>query len=658
MASKDNARCGMGRATTGQIVRSIVCGVCFLYGHRAVTAQVAPPPPPVPSSATAPAPAPASTTNPGTYQLKVNVTRVILDVVVTDAKGRPVDGLKQDDFTVFEDGVAQPVRAFDAHTPAPTSAGTQPALHLPPNTFSSLAVVPSDKPITILLYDMLNTPQSALPYAHAELVKFIKDRKISTSIAIFALTDRLHMLQGFTDDETRLMAAVDSKTLRSHTSQLLTADTAADQTALLAPDPAADTSATQPVVQVTTADSVLALLSDAVKGEQEFQDANRIETTVDAFANIARFVAALPGRKNLIWMSGSFPVELWPGRKPTSAGSGDYNIASRFDSEIKEAQQVLKDGRVAIYPVDVRGLKADPQFGLATSAPRLPARVPIGGGGPPPPPSFGIQTGAEHATMDAIAESSGGRAFYDTNGLQEAMESAVRQGTSYYTLTYAPTNGKEDGGERKVKVVLKEPRYQLSYRERYLALDAAHPTPLRSLAQDMNMQHGAPGSSELFFEAGVVPVGTAMAASPAEMEGLKMFLQNNARGKRSKLVGDQEKVQHYDINLAIIGRQLEMPLIGEGKYATSMRFGLAAYTEDSELLNGTEISVKNALPTAQYQKIVSEGYHASMVFAVPLQAVSLRIAVRDEIGNRIGTIEVPLPLTAPKSVSPAEAKSK
>jgi hypothetical protein len=77
-----------------------------------------------------------------------------------------------------------------------------------------------------------------------------------------------------------------------------------------------------------------------------------------------------------------------------------------------------------------------------------------------------------------------------------------------------------------------------------------------------------------------------------------------------------------------------------------MRFGLAAYTQDSELLNGTEISVRNALPAAQYQKIVSEGYHASMVFAVPEEAVSLRIAVRDEIGNRIGTMEVPLPIAA------------
>jgi hypothetical protein len=80
-----------------------------------------------------------------------------------------------------------------------------------------------------------------------------------------------------------------------------------------------------------------------------------------------------------------------------------------------------------------------------------------------------------------------------------------------------------------------------------------------------------------------------------------------------------------------------------------MRFGLAAYTPESELLNGTEVRIKNVIPAAQYQKIESEGYHASMVFAVPDGAVSLRMAVRDEIGKRIGTLEIPLPVPVPET---------
>jgi VWFA-related protein len=612
---------------------------------------------PPPSEVSAPSVVPGE--QPPPYQLTVKVQRVILDVVVTDPRGNPVEGLKQDDFKVLEDGVPQPIRSFDVHSPAVAGASHPPLdLHLPPNVFTNITLAPADKPVTILLYDMLNTPQSALPYAHEELVKFIKSQKSSTKIAIFVLSDRLHMVQGFTDNETLLMAALDSKNARARISQLRLADTAADESSLLASDPASAPTPANPNVPPSTTDTVLSQLNDALTSEQEFMDTQRIQVTVDAFSQIARFVASLPGRKNLIWMSGAFPVELWPGRKPPSAAVGAFNIASRFDDEIRTAQGLLKDSRLAIYPVDVRGLRTDPQFALTATAPRLPTRVPIGGGGPPPPRTFGVQNAAEHATMNAIAESSGGRAFYDTNGLKDAMDTALLQGSEYYSITYAPTNAKDDGGERKVKVVMNNPRYQLSYRESYLTPDDAHPTPMRTLALDMNMQHGAPNSSELFFEAKVVPVGSVMTASPAEMDGLKSFLQIIGKAKRTKFVDDLEKVQHYDINLVMVGRQLEMPKTSNGKYATAMRLGLAAYTENSELLNGTEVSIKNSIPATQYQKIQSDGYHASMVFAVPEEAVSLRIAVRDEIGNRLGTIEVPLPIPPPKNTTAATATTK
>jgi hypothetical protein len=169
----------------------------------------------------------------------------------------------------------------------------------------------------------------------------------------------------------------------------------------------------------------------------------------------------------------------------------------------------------------------------------------------------------------------------------------------------------------------------------------------------MNMQHGAPNSSELFFEAKVNPVGGAMAASTDEIETLNTFLQTKAKGLRTKVANGPEKVQHYDINFAIIGRLLSMPPTQNGEYATNMRFGLAAYTQDGELLNGTEVSIKNAIPQAQHQKIESEGYHASMIFVVPEEAVSLRLAVSDEIGKRIGTMEIPLPIPVPKNTTTA-----
>jgi VWFA-related protein len=534
--------------------------------------------------------------------LRTDVRRVAVDVVVTDAKGNPVEGLKQGDFKVMEDGVIQPLHFFDVHTGTAAGVSQQALdLHLPPDTFSNLALAPADKPVTVLLYDMLDTPQSSFPSAHQALVKFIHDQGNSTKIAIFVLTDRLHMLQGFTDDETRLMQAVNSKGATLKAPPLRAA----------------------PLLDPTDVE-----LTRLEIEEMEYMEIKRHRITIDAFIEIARYVSALPGRKNLIWMSGSFPSEIF--------SSGIGNVGSmwqvRLDPEVQAAKKMLDESRAAVYPVDVRGLQADPRYSAATRY-----TAPLG------PSSFGVQQGAEHATMNLIADSTGGRAFYNTNGLQEAMDAAVRQGSEYYTLTYAPSNTKADGSERKIKVVLKVPGYQLSYRRSYLADDARYPAPVQPLMQDMSMQHGAPNSSQLFFEAKVTPVGSPMAASADEVKTLNTFLQTKAKGLRTR------KVQHYDIDFAIIGRQLEMPPTQSGEYATDMRFGLAAYTPESELLNGTEVRIKNVIPAAQYQKIESEGYHASMVFAVPDGAVSLRMAVRDEIGKRIGTLEIPLPVPVPET---------
>ena len=549
-----------------------------------------------------------------------------MDVVVTDAKGNPVEGLKQGDFMVMEDGVVQPLHFFDVHTGAAAGASQQALdLHLPPNTFSNLTLVPADKPVTVLLYDMLNTPQASFPNAHQALVKFIKDQGNSTRIAIFVLTDRLHMLQGFTDDETRLMRAVNSKGATSQAPSLRAA----------------------PFAEDVDADEMLVT---AEGEEMHYLAIVRARITVDAFIEIARYVSALPGRKNLIWMSGSFPSEIFS--HGILAPNGLNEVID--DPGVRAAKQLLDENRVAVYPVDVRGLQADPRYSAATRY-----TTPLGSS------TFGLQQGAEHATMNVIADSTGGRAFYNTNGLQEAMDAAVHQGSEYYTLTYAPSNTKADGGERNIKIVLKEPGYQLSYRRNYLADDARHPAPVHPLLLDMNMKHGAPNSSELFFEAKVTPVGSAMVASADEVKTMQTLPQTNGKGLRTKTANgtglgqshlrrrDAMKVQHYDIDFAIVGRQLEMPPTESGEFVTNMRFGLAAYTEDGELLNGMEVSVKNAIPAAQYQKIESEGYHASMLFAVPEGAVSLRMAVRDEIGKRIGTLEIPLPVPVPKDAATA-----
>ncbi|MGZ4875076.1 MAG: hypothetical protein ACXV5R_07885, partial [Candidatus Angelobacter sp.] len=65
----------------------------------------------------------------GLYRLRVESELVLVNVVVRDKQGKPVTGLKQDDFTLLEDGKSQRVSSFDFENldTAPLTAGKGPS---------------------------------------------------------------------------------------------------------------------------------------------------------------------------------------------------------------------------------------------------------------------------------------------------------------------------------------------------------------------------------------------------------------------------------------------------------------------------------------------------------------------------------------------------
>src|SRR5208283_4674009 len=83
-------------------------------------------------------------------------------------------------------------------------APTRPAL--PPHMFMNLPETPESGPPTVLLYDLLNTPLESQPFARAQMVDFFK-KHTGQQTAILVLTDRLHMVQGFTSDTELLQRA-------------------------------------------------------------------------------------------------------------------------------------------------------------------------------------------------------------------------------------------------------------------------------------------------------------------------------------------------------------------------------------------------------------------------------------------------------------------
>lgn len=55
----------------------------------------------------------------------------------------------------------------------------------------------------------------------------------------------------------------------------------------------------------------------------------RARATLDAMNQLAHFLAGIPGRKNLIWLSGSFPLDIFP------QGGIEHPFAAVEDSEVE-----------------------------------------------------------------------------------------------------------------------------------------------------------------------------------------------------------------------------------------------------------------------------------------------------------------------------------
>jgi VWFA-related protein len=81
--------------------------------------------------------------------IRTRVTLVPVDVRVLDRDGKPITGLKQEDFTVTENGVPHAIRHFSvqALTPEPLAATAEPSLRRPPGT----TLAPQNRRVFLLL---------------------------------------------------------------------------------------------------------------------------------------------------------------------------------------------------------------------------------------------------------------------------------------------------------------------------------------------------------------------------------------------------------------------------------------------------------------------------------------------------------------------------
>jgi len=570
---------------------------------------------------------------------------VVLDVVVNDSQGNPIHGLKASDFNLLENNKLQTVRHFEEHSEVPAlDVKIAPAPKLPPGLFTNKSPAPVNGPVNVLLLDYLNTPLASQPYARKQLLDYLDHAPPGTRIAIFGLTTRLVMLQGFTSDMTVLKAALSSKKGAPQASDILSDPVNGG--------PISDTTLSD---SFSTGSAIAGMLTqedvDAITTFQDlatsFQQDMIAKYTLNAFDMLARYLIGIPGRKNVIWFSGGFPLDV----EPDANSDNPSASVVRNDEEVRKTDNLLTRAQVAVYPVDARGLMTDPSQSVMNTMANVDTLGSVGTGAGAAASNANMayltEVAQEHETMEAMAEDTGGTPYYNTNGLTQAVQKAIRNGSNYYTLTYSPSDTVWDARFRSIKVKVDLPGVKLSYRNGYYAVDPNDRNKLNAqdaatLAQQpatmtTAMMHGGPDPAEILFKVRIRPADTPPEPAP---------LKTNKTNPDPK-VRVEGPYKQYGVDLVPDPRAVSCREGSDGIRHCAIEVWTYVYDRDGQLLVTVGNRIYRGLTAADYAKLLSGGMAFHQQVSVPVKGEHyLRTAIHDMVSDRVGAVEIPVAAVA------------
>ena len=363
-------------------------------------------------------------------QFKSQTTIVQVPVVVTDKAGNHVHGLTKADFKVLENGKAQKIASFEEIIPAAIA---------PPSAVSTAGIFTNVSPdehklraLTVILLDEVNTPFLDQSYARKQLVKYLATHlQPSQPVGLMSLSEKgLTTLSGFDTDPQALMAALKKASGHVSTMENYSSDAKAIAATGAAQDSLSHGIGTSESPELVIQRFMLQL--DAV--DATYNQARAIETTLRAFLEIAWSLSGRPGRKSLVWVTGSFPFYL----DSFTSVPGDNGLRALYERTL----QALNDAQISIYPVDARGLLSDETYSGENTGSLLPA---------------GASDSARQSSITSLktfAAMTGGVAYYNSNDVSGAYDRAVQDSSSYYLLSYYLDHRDNKMGWRKLQVLV------------------------------------------------------------------------------------------------------------------------------------------------------------------------------------------------------------
>ncbi len=523
------------------------------------------------------APVPAQNTE-SIYTLKVYHELVLVDVAVTDKKGKPIRNLHKEDFTVFEDNAPQKISTFDFEDLSTTLVEASPSAPAGPSSVIDLSKTPlSELPTTmlqnrrlmILFVDQSSMPVEDLIQAQKTVKNFIEQQLTPADlVAVVSNTSTLKVLQDFTNDREALEIAVS----RLHLGE------SAGLAALGTTDP--DTSGD------SSEDT-----SDAYTADETQYNIFNTDRKLSAIESVGKMFGTFPGKKFLVHFS-----------------SGISTTGVENQSQLRSTINTLNQNNTSLYSVDVRGLVAVVPGGDASKGS-------AGGTANYSGKAFRDQSASlanSQETLVALAHDTGGKALLDNNNLGRVFDLVKEDSDSYYILGYSSNNTRRDGKYRQIKVQVSIPGARLKYRQGYFA-----PKAFGQFTQaDKERQLEEAASTERPFN----DIPFLVSANYVMADAQRVFVPVSLKFSAS-VIPFQQKGKKSQAEFDFIGQVRD----SKDKPVTSVR--------DTIRVN---------LDPTSYRKVASGDIQYNTGFYLPAGKYDLKFLLRENQGGKMSSFEQPL----------------
>ena len=554
----------------------------------------------------------AQTSSP-TATFKSRTDLVLVPVVVHDKQGKHVSGLSAADFTLQDDGAKQNLASVEevASDSSPAAPPPELAADVKRGVLFTNQVARSSQPKTILIFavDLLNAPFVDTEMGRRAMLSFVASH-MSPNVTMGLVTiepGQVRLLHAFTTSPTVLSAALQKVT--AVTSTPATQGTLeAQQTALQ------DLQAVTQTEAGTMANFIAgqrAQMSQAYLAATAARNDQNIASALEALRQIGAWVAGVPGRKVLVWLTGNIPF---------ISGQGVMALGKLGVEEYERTMKALADANVAVYPVDVRGVVPSSMYSARYKDPGMQQQLTMAESMDGSPSgiarrSQSLQVGVvhiedAHEAMNYIANLTGGRAYYNRNDIPRVLDDAAADSSRYYMLSYYLDRSHAKPGWHKLKVSVHHQDATVHARNGFFLDKPAQEGSASAKQQDES---------------------TAL-ASPFEYTALPVNLKWMDTVPR----GDKRHVR-FEVYIPP-----SSDLIGTDRNTLDLDVIATALGGNREVAGQSSKNIKSQLKPQAQQQIQNFGLTYVSDLDLKPGEYAVRLVVRDNLTGRLGSVTAPL----------------